>query len=141
MERRGKQIEREIMARGTKEVENFGELDDEGKFGTAVPEKESESKSVIKDETDSLDELEKRSKNLQMNLMRALGGPTALKVEEKQSSATLKKDSNLEVERRSRMYSLRNGETSKVIENIDIEAPKMEKQQIEDFLRWKQSQK
>ena len=40
-------------------------------------------------------------------------------------------------ESRVRINSLRNGEASKVIENIDIEAPKMEKQQIEDYLRWK----
>ena len=34
---------------------------------------------------------------------------------------------------RSRTSSLRNGETSKVIENLDIEAPKMEKEQIEEY--------
>ena len=38
---------------------------------------------------------------------------------------------------RSRNNSLRNGETSKVIENLDIEAPKMEKEQIEEYLRFK----
>ena len=38
---------------------------------------------------------------------------------------------------RSRINSLRNGETSKVIENLDIEAPKMEKEQIEEYLRFK----
>ena len=32
---------------------------------------------------------------------------------------------------------MRNGETSKVIENLDIEAPKMEQEQIEEYLRFK----
>lgn len=40
---------------------------------------------------------------------------------------------------RSRNNSLRNGETSKVIENLDIEAPKMAKDQIEEYLRFKAS--
>ena len=38
---------------------------------------------------------------------------------------------------RSRQNSLRNGETSKVIENLGIEAPKMDKDQIEEYLRFK----
>ena len=38
---------------------------------------------------------------------------------------------------RSRHNSLRNGETSKVIENLGIEAPKMDKEQIEEYLRFK----
>ena len=38
---------------------------------------------------------------------------------------------------RSRTNSLRNGETSKVIETLDIEQPKMEKEQIEEYLRFK----
>lgn len=38
---------------------------------------------------------------------------------------------------RSRNNSLRNGETSKVIETLGIEAPKMEKEQIEEYLRFK----
>ena len=40
---------------------------------------------------------------------------------------------------RSRNNSLRNGETSKVIENLDIELPKMDKDQIEEYLRFKAS--
>ena len=38
---------------------------------------------------------------------------------------------------RSRNNSLRNGETSKVIENLGIEAPTMDKDQIEEYLRFK----
>ena len=38
---------------------------------------------------------------------------------------------------RARNDSLRDGGTSKVIENLDIEAPKMDKEQIEEYLRFK----
>jgi len=38
---------------------------------------------------------------------------------------------------RSRNNSLRNGETSKVIENLDIEQPKLTKEQYEEFLLFK----
>ena len=38
---------------------------------------------------------------------------------------------------RSRNNSLRNGETSKVIETLDIEQPKLEQEQIEEYLRFK----
>ena len=42
-----------------------------------------------------------------------------------------------EGESRSRGNSMLNGETSKVVENLDIEAPKMEKEQIEEYLWFK----
>ena len=35
---------------------------------------------------------------------------------------------------RSRTNSLRNGETSKVIQNVDIEAPKMNQEELEEYL-------
>jgi len=38
---------------------------------------------------------------------------------------------------RSRNNSLHNGETSKVIENLDIEQRKLDKEQIEQYLRFK----
>lgn len=38
---------------------------------------------------------------------------------------------------RSRTNSLRNGETSRVIENLDIEQTKLDKEQIEEYLRFK----
>lgn len=38
---------------------------------------------------------------------------------------------------RSRNNSLINGETSKVIENLDIEQRKLDKEQIEEYLRFK----
>ena len=41
------------------------------------------------------------------------------------------------MEQRSRNNSLRNGETSKVIETLGIEAPKMDQEQIEEYLRFK----
>jgi len=37
---------------------------------------------------------------------------------------------------RSRTNSLRNGETSKVIENLDIETRKMTKEEIEEYLKF-----
>ena len=36
---------------------------------------------------------------------------------------------------RSRTNSLRNGETSKVIENLDIETRKMTQEEIEEYLK------
>ena len=38
---------------------------------------------------------------------------------------------------RSRGNSLRDGQPSKVIENLDIDQPKLEKEQIEEYLRFK----
>lgn len=38
---------------------------------------------------------------------------------------------------RSRGNSLRDGDTSKVIENLDIEQRKLDKDQIEEYLRFK----
>ena len=37
---------------------------------------------------------------------------------------------------RSRTNSLRNGETSKVIENLDIETRKMTQEEIEEYLKF-----
>ena len=38
---------------------------------------------------------------------------------------------------RSRGNSLRDGQPSKVIENLDIDQPKLDKEQIEEYLRFK----
>ena len=92
-------------------------------------------------------ELETKEKPLSFKemLFSAMGaGPAAKELTEQEQPA---KDENMlslpaqataaAAAGRARNDSLRDGGTSKVIENLDIEAPKMDKEQIEEYLRFK----
>ena len=77
LEERGKKIELELAYKGTKDVEDFGELpdeveDDEKKFGTANPLSDANyqlfEQQVDDDHDEELYELERRQRNLKNNL-------------------------------------------------------------------------
>ena len=72
-------------------------------------------------------------------LFSAMGaGPEQEQPEQEENKLSLPAQSaSVAVTGRARNDSLRDGGTSKVIENLDIEAPKMDKEQIEEYLRFK----
>ena len=81
-----------------------------------------------------MDEIQQRTRKLQNNLMKALGGSLAVPADPSQEIG--KKDSKDAQESRSRISSILSSEATRVIEQIDIETPKMNQEMCEDYIRW-----
>ena len=113
-----------------KDEESIIDNTEEERYGTAVPQgARADEKKVFGNMAAEVEEVQIRnpSTNLKKLLFESLADKTG------EESNALAVPSDL----RSRVNSLRNGETSKVIENLGIEAPKMDKEQIEEYLRFK----
>ena len=124
---------------------DYKQQSEEQMFGTSVPEGERADESTFAKclEDNEAEVIAKgrasptRNPSIKELLFNSLAAAPQQDSTEKEHSATIPLAVDDDELMRSRNNSLRNGETSKVIENLDIEAPKLEKEQIEEYLRFK----